>query len=172
MPPVIRAGTLADIPGYHACLGAVALERRYIGFVAPPALEKSNVWVRSLLDAGNLFLVVCDDSNVVGWCDAGRIDRDGFRHRAELGMGLLPQFRRMGIGSRMLEQAISWAQNRELEILELSVYASNASARRLYARFGFAVEGLRTRARKLDDLYDDIILMALHLQTPATPRAG
>jgi RimJ/RimL family protein N-acetyltransferase len=136
-------------------------------------LEKSIVWVRSLLDAGDLFLVVCDDSNVVGWCDAGRIGRDGFRHRAELGMGLLPEFRRMGIGSRLLEQAISWARNREIEILELSVFASNASARSLYARFGFTVEGVRTRARKLDDVYDDVILMALHLRTsPATPRAG
>jgi RimJ/RimL family protein N-acetyltransferase len=48
-----------------------------------------------------------------------------------------------------------------MEKVELAVFASNEVAQHLYRRLGFAVEGIRVRARKLDGEYDDELLMAL-----------
>jgi RimJ/RimL family protein N-acetyltransferase len=45
--------------------------------------------------------------------------------------------------------------------VELSVFASNLTAIRLYEKFKFEVEGRKKKARKLDGSYDDIIVMAL-----------
>jgi RimJ/RimL family protein N-acetyltransferase len=119
--------------------------------------------MKSVLEARYPFLVVIERSTIVGWCDVGRREREGFRHAAELGMGLRAKVRGRGLGSRLLKRAIALSRRRGLEKLELQVYASNVPARRLYQKFGFEVEGRRVRARKLDGRYDDIVLMALFL---------
>jgi len=121
--------------------------------------------MKSVLDARYPFLVVTDGSTVVGWCDVARREREGFRHTAELGMGLLAKVRGRGLGSRLLKRTIALSRRRGVEKLELQVYASNAPARRLYQKFGFEVEGRKVRGRKLDGRYDDIVLMALFLTT-------
>ena len=41
------------------------------------------------------------------------------------------------------------------------MFASNAHALALYEKLGFAREGVRKRARKLDGEYDDVVIMAL-----------
>jgi L-amino acid N-acyltransferase YncA len=159
----IRDATIADLAGYHACLGAVALERKYIGFVEPPPLASSESWMTSVLELRCPFLVACAGTEVVGWCDVGPRSREGFRHTGELGMGLLAHARGQGLGRALLTEAITRARAWPLEKLELQVYASNQAARHLYQAVGFAVEGRRVRARKLDGAYDDVLLMGLFL---------
>ena len=154
---------MEDLEGYHACVALVAAERRHIGRIEAPPLEDSRKWMRSVIEASYPFFVVTDASTVVGWCDVGRRDAEGFRHTAELGMGLRAEARRRGLGAQLLDRAIEASRRRGVEKLELQVYASNVAARRLYERFGFVVEGTRVRARKLDGKYDDVILMGLFL---------
>ncbi len=154
---------MRDLKGYHQCLAAVALERKYIGFVEAPPFRDSRKWMKSVLDARYPFLVVTEDSTVVGWCDIGPREREGFRHTAELGMGLRAEVRGNGLGSRLLKRTIALCRRRRIEKLELQVYASNVPALRLYEKFGFEVEGRRVRARKLDGRYDDVVLMGLFL---------
>ena len=43
--------------------------------------------------------------------------------------------------------------------MELEVFESNLPAVRLYMKMGFSVEGRRVKARKLEGVYDNIILM-------------
>jgi len=117
--------------------------------------------MKSVLDARYPFLVATKGSTIVGWCDVGRREREGFRHTAELGMGLRAEVRGSGLGSRLLKRTIALCRRRRIEKLELQVYASNVPARRLYEKFGFDVEGRRVRARKLDGRYDDVVLMGL-----------
>ena len=89
---------------------------------------------------------------------------EGFAHCGVLGIGVHPQYRGKGIGQRLLTEAL-WRRARQggLEKVELEVYASNRSAKALYEKLGFEVEGIRKRARKLDGAYEDVILMGLLL---------
>ena len=163
-PIAIREAHIEDLAGYHSCLASVAEERKFIGLVEAPPFENSEKWMRSVLQAGYPFLVVADAEVIVGWCDVGPRDREGFRHTAELGMGLSGHVRGLGLGSRLLEATLQRSRELPIEKLELQVYGSNTAARRLYEKFGFAVEGVRLRARKLDGIYDDVILMGLQLR--------
>lgn len=45
--------------------------------------------------------------------------------------------------------------------IDLEVFSSNQAAIALYRRYGFTIEGRRRKARHVDGIWDDIILMAL-----------
>jgi ribosomal protein S18 acetylase RimI-like enzyme len=76
-------------------------------------------------------------------------------------MGLLPEYRGRGLGRQLAVHAIEAARQKGIERIELEVFASNTPAIALYRALGFATEGTKRRARKLDGEYDDNIIMAL-----------
>ena len=158
---VIRQISEEDIESLHACLDSVARERKYLGFTQAAPIEETRKSLMEDMQRGVIRLIALDDSNVVGWCHI-RPDRwEGFTHAGWLGMGVLKEYRGQGIGSGLLHQALAEARSRGLERVELSVFASNSTAIRLYEKFRFEIEGRKKRARKLDGSYDDIIVMGL-----------
>ena len=52
-----------------------------------------------------------------------------------------PPFRRQGVGSRLIEQAIAWARERHLPGVMLETQNINVAACRLYERCGFVLGG-------------------------------
>jgi len=153
------------IEGYWTVVDAVARERRYIGFVESPPLESTRSFVSKILaGAGVQLLAVTPKSEVVGWCDIIWNPVEGLRHTGRLGMGLLPDYRDLGLGKRLAVETIRSAREAGIERVELEVFASNVRAVALYRNLGFATEGVKVRARKLDGVYDDIVLMALLAQ--------
>ena len=82
-----------------------------------------------------------------GGAIAGHIDLRGrpepsAAHRALLGMGVREDLRRAGLGTRLVQTALSWAREHPaFEWVDLEVLAQNHKARALYARMGFQVTG-------------------------------
>ena len=147
---------------FNAVVDAVARERRYIGFVEGPSLESTREFIRSLLGGAGVQLLAVDPNEVVvGWCDIVRNPHEGFRHVGRLGMGLLPDYRGRGFGRQLVAQAVRAARQAGIERIELEVFASNERAIALYRTLGFATEGIKRRARKLDGQYEDHVFMAL-----------
>jgi RimJ/RimL family protein N-acetyltransferase len=147
---------------FNAVVDAVARERRYIGFVEGPSLVSTREFVRSILGgAGVQLLAVNPNDVVVGWCDIVRNPHEGFRHVGRLGMGLLPDYRGRGLGRQLVAGAVRAARQAGIERVELEVFASNERAIALYRTLGFATEGIKRRARKLDGQYEDHVFMAL-----------
>jgi RimJ/RimL family protein N-acetyltransferase len=161
----IRIVPIAEehIESYHACLDAVARERRYLAFVRAPTLEATRAFVRSNIANRVPQFVALDGKDVVGWCDISPRRLEGFTHVGSLGMGVRAGSRRRGTGRRLLERTLARAKELGLERVELEVFASNEPAIRLYEQMGFTVEGVKKRARKLDGAYDDLVEMALFI---------
>ena len=59
------------------------------------------------------------------------------------------------------------ANEADFERIELSVYASNTASQALYRTVGFVEEGVKKRGRKLDGVYEDVIIMAKLLKNSA-----
>lgn len=151
----------ADIEGFHSCLDAVASEQKFLGHLSAPPLKETRKWIMEAIEKGEIRLIAADGAQIVGWCDIETYEHEGFDHSGKLGMGVLKEYRRQGIGKQLLKEALAAARDRCLERVELDVYASNARAINLYKKFKFQVEGRKRRARKLDGTYDDIIVMAI-----------
>ncbi|PEL51659.1 N-acetyltransferase [Bacillus toyonensis] len=67
-----------------------------------------------------------------------------------------------GIGRALLETLINWAKNNsKIEKVCLEVMEDNLGAIQLYKNLGFFEEGRKAKGVKLDDGYQNLILMAL-----------
>jgi ribosomal protein S18 acetylase RimI-like enzyme len=130
---------------------------------APPPLN-----VTSFFDdrtAPGDVLVAEIDGGVVGYARLGQpIPLASHEHVLELaGLAVDPAHRRLGIGRRLVDEAIDEARRRGAAKLSLRVLAPNVAARRLYERRGFVVEGILRAEFLLDGHYVDDVLMARRL---------
>lgn len=153
------------IPDYHACLGAVARERKFLAAIEPPALDRTRTFARRLMSRGDPFIVWVDPSKrgpgrILGWCDIARFEQVGMGHRGVLGMGVAPGYRGAGIGRAMLIEALRVAENIGIQKVELEVYHDNKAAMKLYQSLGFIIEGRKEMARYLDGQWQSILLLA------------
>ena len=76
------------VEGYHACLDAVARERRYLGLVKAPPIESTSEFVSSNIRKNNPQYVAVENNTVFGWCDIVPKKGEGFTHCGTLGMGV------------------------------------------------------------------------------------
>lgn len=156
--------TLDLIESHTDCLDSVARERQYLAMIEGPPLERVREFVQNVIDRGYVQFFAVEGRQVVGWCDITPVlTLPGFEHVGNLGMGVRRAYRGRGIGRRLIETTLQAAREKGLERIELEVFASNAGAISLYEKVGFVREGLKRRARKLDGVYDDLVVMGLLL---------
>lgn len=105
-------------------------------------------------------LVAEVDERVVARLSLARDPHPASRHVADLGVMVDAGYRRRGIGTRLLEEAIGWARSSGVVKLELHVFPWNEPALALYEAFGFQREGYRKDHYARDGGYVDAILMA------------
>jgi ribosomal protein S18 acetylase RimI-like enzyme len=149
------------IEGFREGLDSVARERRYLTFLEAPSLEESRRFVRRNIREGYPQYVALVGEKVVGWCDALPIDRPTRAHTGVLGIGVLAEFRRRGIGTALIRETLKKARASGLTRIELSVRQGNASVVGLYERFGFVHEGVQRNGIRLDGKYENLICMAM-----------
>lgn len=149
------------IESYYDALNSVAREECYLAFVKAPSKNEVREFVKHNLEKEQIMIVALKGESVIGWCDILMQQLHGFTHSGRLGMGIVREYRRAGIGSMLLSDAIKRAKNKGLIRIELEVFSSNTSAINLYKKFGFAFEGRKIRARYYKGVFEDVDLMAL-----------
>jgi len=70
-----------------------------------------------------------------------------------------PEYRRLGIGERLLREVLYWGRERKVKQAVLEVRAENIAAQKLYQACGFDVIGRRRRYYKAP--VEDALLMAV-----------
>ncbi|HKG26028.1 MAG TPA: GNAT family N-acetyltransferase [Thermomicrobiales bacterium] len=95
---------------------------------------------------GSHSLVAEVDGRVVGSAGIQVQPADRRRHVGSIGMGVHDDFQGRGVGTALLAALLDLAFNwLGLQRIELTVYADNAAAVRLYQKFGFVIEGTARR---------------------------
>jgi RimJ/RimL family protein N-acetyltransferase len=156
-----RPALESDAAAMRAAVAAVAAEKRYIATVEGFSLEETRAFLKHII-AGNLpQMTALVGDTVVGFCDILPNSAVGFTHIARLGMGVRCEWRRQGIGRQLLRACLDLAKNAGIEKVELEVFSDNLGAVTTYESFGFSREGLKVRGRRLDERYQDVVLMAL-----------
>lgn len=101
-----------------------------------------------------------NDDGIVARLSLARDSHPASPHVADLGLMVAADHRRRGIGRSLMEQAVEWARESQIEKLELHVFPHNEPAIRLYEQFGFEREGLRRGHFRRGGRLVDAVLMA------------
>jgi RimJ/RimL family protein N-acetyltransferase len=133
-PFVIRAAEEEDRVPLAEIMAAVAVEGDKIATEPPVDIEaRASNWHLE----GTLVAVA--GTEIVGSLHV-EASRFGF---GEIGMVVVREWRRRGVGSALLAAAIEWSRDYGLHKLSLGVFPHNDAAIALYRRFGFVEEGRR-----------------------------
>lgn len=128
-------------------------------------VEEEERFINELAAADNGLMLVAEvEGQIVGLltCQGGH--RRATRHAVNLGITVAQGWRDRGIGSALMERAITWARDSGVVTrIDLAVFASNERAIHLYEKLGFEVEGLCRRAVYREGRYQDNLIMALLL---------
>lgn len=149
------------IEGLRACLDSVARERRYLAQVEAPPLENMVDFVEWNIRTDAAQFVATAGPVVVGWCDIFPSWAPAIQHRGTLGMAVMRDYRRRGVGTRLLTATLEKARSKGITRVELEVRSDNQAALALYRKFGFLAEGTVHHAMRLDGAYFDCIRMSL-----------
>ena len=112
-------------------------------------------------DPDNFMLAAYLDGRMVGNAAVTRV-RENFkyRHRATLGISLQEEVCGLGLGTIMMQEILKIVKKSPFEQLELTVFADNVRAIRLYEKVGFVKTGVLPRAYRLKDgSYHDEVQM-------------
>jgi ribosomal protein S18 acetylase RimI-like enzyme len=159
----VRPTRASDAASLCEAVNAVAAEKWYLATVDGFSLEQTGAFVKRIVESSLPQVLAVAEDTVVGFCDILPHTTKGFTHVGRLGMGVRPEWRRQGIGRRILGACLTLARSAGIERVELEVFADNLGAVRLYESFGFNREGVKVRGRKLEQRYQDVNLMALWL---------
>jgi len=103
-------------------------------------------YISHLDNAKNLLVVVTAGGEVVGCLAALQADggrRPETTHLLHLGLHLKESFRGLGIGTHLLDYAISWAVEKGFKKLEANIFTTNKNSLGMFKKAGFVEEGLR-----------------------------
>lgn len=156
----IKSIEMNDIEGYRKILDDVAKERKFLSFFEAPSYAMTQEFVEHNIQHGWPHLLGLVNNTIVAWCDISSLDRPIFEHVGTLGVGVLKEYRHLGIGSKLIKEAINAAMLKGLTRIELTVRESNCNAITLYKSLGFEVEGRHVNAVRVDGIYDHHISMA------------
>lgn len=129
-----------------------------------PTIDEEKKWIHFYNEKNNsLLLVACYKNKIIGNIEVRGEIRQKIKHNATLGIGILHQWQNIGLGTALLQQAISWAkENPTLENIWLHVHATNTAAIHLYKKLNFVQAGQqRNYIKEVNGIRTDNILMLL-----------
>lgn len=138
-----------------------------------PSVE---MWQEKLknFDPEDTLLVALYDGVVVGTAGLHLQKKVRRSHVAMLGIGVADSFTGRGVGTALLAEMLSMADNwLNLLRIELTVFCDNTAAVHLYNKFGFEIEGTHRAYALRNGVFMDCHTMArLHPRQPLIPVTG
>lgn len=159
--------TESHLDGITALYNETAVTRQ----VLQMPFQSPEVWRKRLAQDNErvVQLVALHQGAVIGNIGLEQYSRIRRAHAGHLGMGVATAWQGQGVGSKLLATALDIADNwMDLQRVELSVYADNEAAVRLYRKFGFETEGLFRDYAVRDGRLVDALSMARLRRTPGT----
>lgn len=162
---LIRAAVPADAPRLLQTITTYVADAEFIP-KQPDEMtltrQRTEEWITDFSGRDNCLLLVAEsDGQLLGNIDLTGSPRAAMAHTAMVGMGMLKGWRGKGLGTALINAALSWAtENEVLELLWLQVYTQNLAAISLYQRAGFEECGYMKNYFRHADIYYDNMTMS------------
>ncbi len=155
----VRPARQEDISGIVGVIRQVTKERRYVvAESVEQQLSGDSTLVDTDLEDQRFFVAVVDDE-VVGWCGLEVPEMDKLSHTAELTLGVLEEYRGMGIGEHLMDRGLHWAEERGLHKVYNSIPSVNEDAIEFLEGHGWEVEAVRSEHYRIGGEFVDEVMM-------------
>ena len=160
---IIRDAVETDLPAIIEIYNATVPTRMVTAELEPTTVEARLPWFREHSPHKYPFWVAESDGRVIGWLDFKKfLPRSAYRGTAEISVYVDKEFRRRGVGQRLLEQAIARAPSLGITALVGLIFGHNESSLKLFRRFGFERWGFLPGVARLDGVERDLAMMGQH----------
>ena len=165
--PVIRPAKPDDAVALLTFLGIVGSENNFLSYGAQAVGDsgRSGEEIIKNCTQGSDRLIIAElDGRIVGAADLRAGHRAPIAHTAEIGLSVLREHGKQGIGRSLLEYLIQDAKKgRRLRSLTATVSANDAAAASLCRRYGFTQMGRYPQFFHVGGEYVDGLMMILNL---------
>ena len=129
-------------------------------------IEQEKEWIKYFLTYENSLLLVAEyENNIIGNIDLTGKQRKVMEHTAVIGMGILKEWRNIGLGTKLISLIIEWSKkNPILELIWLQVYTENKLGLGIYHKMGFVESGVVKNFFKHNDRYFDNLTMIMKVK--------
>ena len=161
----IRIAEEADLPAIVEIFNAAVATRMSTAVIDPVTVDDRREWFHEHSpDRHPLFVLIVDDC-VAGWLSVHSfITRCAYAGTAEVSVYVHPDFKRRGVGGRLLRHCVTDAPRLGLTALVGLIFGHNEPSLQLFERGGFARWGLLPSVARLDDVERDIVIVGQHIR--------
>jgi L-amino acid N-acyltransferase YncA/cephalosporin hydroxylase len=160
---IIRDAVEADLPVIVQIYNATVPTRMVTAELEPTTVEARLPWFREHSSEHYPLWVAESEGRVIGWLDFKKfLPRCAYRGTAEISVYVDQEFRRRGVGQRLLEHAIARAPSLGITALVGLIFGHNESSLRLFQRLGFERWGFFPAVAQLDGVERDLAVMGQH----------
>lgn len=161
----IRDATEADLPAIVAIYNSTIPSRMVTAELEPTTVERRLPWFRAhSQDRHPLWVMEGDGGSIAGWLSFNEfVPRCAYQGTAELSVYVAEQYRRQGVGRRLLTEALARARSLEINALLGLIFAHNGPSLKLFEQFGFERWGFLPRVARLDGVERDLTIWGRHV---------
>ena len=169
---IIRDAVEADLPTIVEIYNAIVPTRMVTAELEPTTVEARLPWFREHSSEHYPFWVAESEGRVIAWLDFKRfLPRSAYRGTVEISVYVDEEFRRRGVGQRLLEQAIARAPSLGITALVGLIFGHNEPSLKLFRSLGFERWGFFPGVAQLDGVERDLVVMGQHCPPRATAIA-
>lgn len=160
----IRDANETDIPMILAIYNDAVINTTAVYDYAPRSIEAQQVWFRDKQTSHYPVLVAENEQGVVGYCSYGTFRAwPAYSRTVEWSVYIGPNFRGLGIASKLLPALIERARNQGLHSIIAGIDATNEVSLGLHKKFGFVEVGRLQEVGWKFDRWLDLVFMQLIL---------
>lgn len=161
---IIRDATEADLPAIVEIFNATIPTRMVSATLEPVSVEERLPWLHEHSPDRHPLWVMSDEKQVLAWLSLQSfLPRCAYAGTAEVSVYVHEDFRRCGVATNFLNEAIARAPALEITGLVGHIFAHNEPSLRLFANVGFERWGLLPRVAKLDGVERDLVIVGRHV---------
>lgn len=139
----------------------------------PVTVESRTQWFEEHTANSRPLWVVEVQDQIAGWLSFSSFyGRPAYNKTAELSLYVHPAFRRQGLGSYLVSQAIAQAPALELNTLLGFIFGHNEPSLSLFSRLGFARWGELPQVAELDGVERNVVIVGRRVREPHPQSAS
>lgn len=155
-----RLATRSDLPRIVEIYNSTIPSRMVTADTEPVSVESRARWFEEHTPQHRPLWVIEDADRIAAWLSFSAFyGRPAYHKTAELSVYVHPAFRKRGLGSYLLREAIGHAPALEVDTLLGFIFGHNQPSLALFERFGFARWGELPKVAALDGVERDLVIV-------------